>query len=181
MFGMLVDNTRRMFRKKYIDRLVRRGMKLGKNCRIEKGVNFDGSFPWLISIGDNAQIGPWVYFLTHDGSTKLPLGYTKIGRVILEDDVFIGARSIVLPNVRIGRNSIIAANSVVTKDIPANCVAGGNPCRVLMTYDEFVHKNQTRFEELPKYDTSWTIGGGITEEMKKKMSQEVSEHGGFIQ
>lgn len=51
--------------------------------------------------------------------------------VIIEDHVFIGAKSIVLKGVTIGEKSIISAGSVVIKNIPANCLAGGNPCKVI--------------------------------------------------
>ena len=51
--------------------------------------------------------------------------------VVIEDDVWIGARCIILKGVRIGARSIIAAGSVVTKDIPADCIAGGNPCKLI--------------------------------------------------
>lgn len=53
------------------------------------------------------------------------------GPVIIEDGVWIGDKVTILPDVRIGKNAIIGANAVVTKDIPANCVAGGIPARVL--------------------------------------------------
>ena len=55
----------------------------------------------------------------------------KTAPVIIEDDVWIGARCIILKGVRIGSRSIIAAGSVVTKDIPSDCIAGGNPCKVI--------------------------------------------------
>lgn len=51
--------------------------------------------------------------------------------IVIEDDVWIGARCIILKGVHIGARSIIAAGSVVTKDIPTNCVAGGNPCTII--------------------------------------------------
>ena len=51
--------------------------------------------------------------------------------IVIEDDVWIGARCIILKGVHIGARSIIAAGSVVTKDIPANAIAGGNPCKVI--------------------------------------------------
>lgn len=51
--------------------------------------------------------------------------------VIIENDVFIGARCIIMKGVTIGARSIIAAGSVVCKDIPADCIAGGNPCQVI--------------------------------------------------
>ena len=51
--------------------------------------------------------------------------------IVIEDDVWIGARCLILKGVHIGARSIIAAGSVVTKDIPADCVAAGNPARVI--------------------------------------------------
>jgi len=51
--------------------------------------------------------------------------------VIIGNNVFIGYGSLVLKGVTIGDNSVIGANSVVTKDIPANVIAGGNPCKVI--------------------------------------------------
>lgn len=55
--------------------------------------------------------------------------------IVIEDDVLIGTRCIILKNVTIGKCSIIAAGSIVTKSIPANCLAGGNPCRVIRMLD----------------------------------------------
>ena len=55
----------------------------------------------------------------------------KTAPIIIEDDVFIGARSIICKGVSIGARSVIAAGSVVVKDIPADCIAGGNPCKVI--------------------------------------------------
>lgn len=51
--------------------------------------------------------------------------------IIIEDDVFIGARCIICKGVTIGARSVIAAGSVVVKDIPEDCIAGGNPCKVI--------------------------------------------------
>ena len=52
--------------------------------------------------------------------------------IVIEDDVWVGAHSIILKGVTIGARSIIGAGSVVTKSIPADCVAAGNPCRVII-------------------------------------------------
>lgn len=54
----------------------------------------------------------------------------------IKDNVWIGGGSILLPGVSIGENSVIGAGSVVTRSIPANCVAVGNPCRVIHTFEE---------------------------------------------
>lgn len=60
----------------------------------------------------------------------------KNAPIKIRDNVFIGARTIVLKGVTIGEKSIIAAGSVVTKDVPANCIAGGNPCRVIKFFND---------------------------------------------
>jgi acetyltransferase-like isoleucine patch superfamily enzyme len=53
--------------------------------------------------------------------------------IIIEDNVFIGYATSILKGVTIGQNSVIGANSVVTSNIPANCIAAGNPCKVIKT------------------------------------------------
>ena len=56
--------------------------------------------------------------------------------ITIEDGVWLGGGVIVLPGVRIGRNSVIGAGSVVTRSIPENCVAVGNPCRPIRFFEE---------------------------------------------
>ena len=94
--------------------------------------------------------------LTHDGSTKKIVGYSRVGRIDIGNDVFIGASSIVLPNVKIGNKVIVGAGSVVTKNIPDNCVVVGNPARVIGTYDDYVEKVKKQFGELPIWDTHYS-------------------------
>ena len=55
--------------------------------------------------------------------------------IVIEDDVLVGTRSIILKGVRIGARSIIGSGSIVTKDIPSDSIAGGNPCRVIKKID----------------------------------------------
>jgi len=87
-----------------------------------------------IYIGDHVMIGPNVTLATagHPISPELRrqgIQYNKPIRI--EENVWIGSSVQVMPDVTIGKNSIIGAGSVVTKDIPANVIAVGNPCRVL--------------------------------------------------
>lgn len=87
-----------------------------------------------IYIGDHVMIGPNVTLATagHPISPKLRrqgIQYNK--PITIEENVWIGSSVQVMPGVTIGKNSIIGAGSVVTKDIPANVIAVGNPCRVL--------------------------------------------------
>ena len=61
--------------------------------------------------------------------------HTRVGEVNIGNNVFIGTKSIILPNVSIGDNVIVGAGSIVTKDIPANSVVCGNPARVITSYE----------------------------------------------
>jgi maltose O-acetyltransferase len=129
--------------------LIRRGLKVGKNFQPQVGCIIDPTLCWLITIGDNVTLAPRVHILAHDASTQIPLGHTKIGLVTIGDNVFIGAGSIVLPNVQIGNNVIVGAGSVVTRDIPDNSVAVGNPATVVLKTSEFVEKNKEKLNTSP--------------------------------
>lgn len=62
--------------------------------------------------------------------------------IYVGDNVMIGARSIIMPNVRIGNNVVVAAGAIVTKDIPDNSVAGGVPAKVIGSFDDLVDKRR---------------------------------------
>lgn len=126
--------------KTYLSRLQRRGLRLGKNLELHVGFFFDPSHCYLISIGDNCVLAPNVRLIAHDASAKHVVGYAKIGRIDIGDNCFLGDSVIVLPGVRIGANSIIGAGAVVTKNIPPNTVAAGNPARVICLTAEYAEK-----------------------------------------
>ncbi len=156
------------------------GLTVGKNFKADKP-RIDISHCWLISIGDNVVFGPNVYLLAHDASTKPYLGYTKIGRVNIGDNTFIGADTVVMPGVSIGNNCIIGTASVVTKDVPDNTIYAGNPARFICTLDEYLEKNRELMKTRPVYDYSHTVGGNITEEKKELMVKELDSGIGYVQ
>lgn len=88
-----------------IDDLRRRGVKIGENVHVFSA-NIDGGHGFLVEIGNNVTITN-ATILTHDASTKKFLGYSKVGKVKIGDNVFVGYGSIVLPGVTIGNNVII--------------------------------------------------------------------------
>ncbi|MBI4687083.1 MAG: acyltransferase [Nitrospirae bacterium] len=95
---------------------------LGENCRVNPGV----------IIGSNVMMGPDVIILTqnHTYTRETYNGFEK-KPVIIEDNVWIGYRVIILPGVHVGRNAIIGAGAVVSKDVPPYAVVGGVPARVI--------------------------------------------------
>ena len=156
----IVTRIKRLFLQKFRgaaltnEQLRKKGITIGTNTDIFTSL-IDYEHGYLISIGDNVTLASDVRLLTHDASTKKILGYSKIGRIIIGDNVFIGSQAIVLPNVKIGSRVVIGAGSVVTKDIPDNSVAVGNPCRVIGTYDDFEKKNRELFNNAPRQDTTY--------------------------
>jgi maltose O-acetyltransferase len=90
-----------------------------------------------VTIGSDVMMGPEVVIFTTDHAfedTNRPMreqGMSATRPVIIEDDVWIGQRAMILPGVSVGRGAVIAAGAVVTKDVPPNSMVGGNPAKVL--------------------------------------------------
>ena len=162
------------------EKLISMGMTVGKNFGRLNGVILDPSHCWLITIGDNVTMAPRVHILCHDASTKCFLGYTKIGRVTIGDNVFIGAESVVLPGVTIGSNVIVGANSTVTHDVPDGVVVAGSPARVICTLEEYLAKERSRMESAPCYGEEYTLRQNVS--MEKRMEQKAALDGkiGYI-
>ena len=132
-----------------IEELRAKGATIGENVDIIKCI-MDVTHTHLITVGNNTTLTHCTV-LTHDASTKKPLGKSKIGRVTIGDNCFIGLGSIILPTVKIGNNCIIGAGSVVTKDIPDNSIAAGNPCRVIGKTDEYLSRQKAQMETNPVF------------------------------
>ncbi len=89
-----------------------------------------------ITLGEHVQVGPNVQFLTptHPLEPRLrATGAEAAKPITVADNVWLGGGAILLPGVSIGENTVVGAGSVVTKDLPANVVAVGNPARVIRT------------------------------------------------
>lgn len=116
--------------------------------------------PKLISFGDNVSVASGVTFVTHDVIDKVlnKMNYNfnfnyNCAPIEVGNNVFIGCNVTILPNVKIGNNVIIAAGSVVTKDICDNSVVGGNPAKKISTFEEYV-KNRKIVNEKLVYPSS---------------------------
>ena len=124
----------------------------GKHCHLGRSVYFNFNATLVddthIFVGDYTKFGPNVVIATA-GHPILPSlreqAYQYNAPVKIGKCVWLGAGVIVLPGVEIGDNSVIGAGSVVTKNIPANCVAVGNPCKVIREIND--HDKQYYFKQ----------------------------------
>lgn len=101
------------------------GIIIGTGCKLYHN-NLDEGHGYLLEIGNNCII-THTTILTHDASTKIYTGKTKIGKVKIGNRCFIGMNTIILPDIEIGENCIIGAGSIITKSIPPNSIVAGNP------------------------------------------------------
>jgi maltose O-acetyltransferase len=112
-------------------------IRIGRNCFVNYNCVFLDCAP--ITIGDDAQIAPGVQLLTAThpiAADARRAGEESALPITLGDGVWIGGGAILLPGVTVGDDTVVGAGSVVTRDLPANVVAAGNPCRVLRAIDE---------------------------------------------
>jgi len=139
--------------KSYILYLRSKGVSIGKNSHFFgniRFVNIDITRPSLVKIGDNVKIVSPFALLTHGFEWAVfREKYNEIvgssGRVTIGNNVYIGRDAFILKGTKIGDNVIIGARSLVTKDIPSNCVAVGIPARKIIDLDVYFKRRKKEY------------------------------------
>jgi acetyltransferase-like isoleucine patch superfamily enzyme len=137
-----------LYYKLRISWLKKKGIIIGENTFISHKAYIDSHNGANVVIGSNCFITRNVIILNHtDTSLGGPIEkYTRfggkriLGDIIIEDDVFVGVGSVVMPGVKIGRGSIIGALSVVNRDVPAYSVYAGSPAKMITTVEKVLEK-----------------------------------------
>jgi len=127
---------------------------IGELTTITRGATFTD--PAYVRIGRNCGISA-ASFLGHDGSIRVlnnayGVRLDSVGYTDIRDNSFIGHGAIVMPGITIGPNSVVAAGSVVTKDVPPGAVVAGNPARPLMSTADLVDRKLRRTKAYPWAD-----------------------------
>jgi maltose O-acetyltransferase len=158
--------------KEKIDILRKKGLKIGKNVLIDPTAKIDYHNCFLISIGDNSVISAGVHLLAHDSTIgRFTGGYRRMGRIEIRENCIIGVNSVILPGVTIGPDVLVAAGSVVNKDIPPNTCVAGVPARYYGKFSDIIEKNKEDIENCPKYDISELKNkdGELNEKVKREI------------
>lgn len=132
ILGKPLDDSTTLLPPLYID--YGKPVTIGKGCFIQQCCTFFGRGG--IIIGNDVFIGPKVNLITINHDPNPDNRSATYGRpIVIEDKVWIGINSTILPGVRIGYGAIVGAGSVVTKDVPAMTVVAGNPARIIKTIE----------------------------------------------
>ncbi len=157
--------------------LEKRGLKIGKNFSKQKECFLDPNHCFLIEIGDNVTFSNRVTLLAHDASSKKIIQKTKFGKIIIHNNVFVGANVTILPNVEIGENVIIGAGAVVTKDIEPNKIVAGNPAKVIGTVESYREKLIQTQKVENSFGKEYTMKNKVDQEKKKELKEASQKYG----
>lgn len=175
----MLGKVRALMRSLYLKRLVKNGLTVGHSFQMEKGCNIDAVCPWLVMIGDNVTFASNVCVLAHDASTKKLTGYTRVGRVSVGDNVFVGYGSIILPGISIGTDAVVGAGAVVTKDVPAGKIVAGVPAKIVGDVSELKAKAECLMSSSHAYGQEY-LRDQIDESRMNQMRRDLVHSDGLI-
>jgi maltose O-acetyltransferase len=156
------------------------GMQLGKRVNLPLTVWVDTSHCHLISIGDNCGFGDGCILLAHDAMANEFLDATRIAPLVIHDSCHFGSRTVILPGVEIGPRVIVGAGSVVTKDIPPDSVAAGNPARVIMSLPELLERRRAQALASPVFRFEDMDLHKMNEKRRQEMRELLAGRQGFV-
>lgn len=155
-------------------------MVIGEKCSIAGDAEFEEAWATHIRIGNEVTVARGARFISHDASTWRELGASRVGVIEIGDRTFIGAYTIVMPNVRIGSDVIVGSGSVVTRDVPNGEVVAGNPARKICTTVEYLEKTKKKLTNAPCFGEEYRRKRGGTVAMRQAMRERMPDGEAYI-
>ena len=160
----IIGKLRRDKHKETVHRFfTKQGIKIGRGCNVCCNIVTPES--QLILLGDKVTVAGDVEFVTHDNSISKVLTNTTdlFGKIVIGNNCFIGARSVILYGIELADNIIVAAGSVVCNSFhEERIIIGGNPARKIGTWDSFAAKSK---------DYAWNLDGTSLEEKNRMLGE----------
>jgi maltose O-acetyltransferase len=161
-------------------RLREMGMHIGKDVLFSAPTFIDISHCYLISIGDRCRFGPNCSILSHDALANEFIDAGKIAKVVIRESCSFGMGAIILPGVEIGPRAIIGAGSVVSSNIPPDCVVAGNPARIICSLKEYIRYHKISLKRFPNFPHTEYGMETLAPEKVKKMLEQMDGGVGYI-
>ncbi len=163
---------------RHIKMLQANGLLIGKYVQIEPGAYIDEGYPYLISIGNNCGISRGAWLLAHDDTLRFVGGYRRLGKVEIRDNCIIGTNAIILPGTTIGPNALVAAGSLVNKDVPPNSCVAGVPARFYSKFDQMIERHKEQIEKRRMFNHE-DLEGNPSNEIKEQVLESVKDGPAF--
>lgn len=128
----IIEKIASLFRRSRILILRIKGYQIPYTTIIERNCILDRLNPKGIHIGKNCLIASGTVILSHDHCKRVN-NLPYMTDTFIGDNCFVGIRAFIMPGVKIGNEVIVGSMSVVTKDVPSNCIVAGNPAKIIKT------------------------------------------------
>jgi acetyltransferase-like isoleucine patch superfamily enzyme len=159
-----------------LEQLAADGLELGDGVTVAPRAYLDPSRPWLISIGEESTISDFAIVMTHDPRTRMLVGATRLGGVVIGRRVFVGLGAIILPGTNIGDDSVIDVRAVVSGEIAPGSFVSGNPGRIVGNVEAMAEACRDAAANRPTWPREgWSSDSGITGERKRAQRNALAE------
>ncbi len=156
------------------------GMRVGSDVHIGDSSRFDWSHGRHITICDGATIAPGVRILCHDASSFQRLRATWVAPVRIGARAFIGTEATIMPGVDIGDDAVVAAGSVVTKDVPAGTIVAGVPAREIGLVADLDRRREEQLRSLPVFRSADYEKDDLPPDLDAQLEAATRNHGGYF-
>jgi maltose O-acetyltransferase len=150
-------------------KLKKMGLHIGQGVNLPASTWIDPSHCFLISIGDWCGFGQQCLILAHDGQMDEFLDAGLIGKVTIHESCHFGSRTVILPGVEIGPRTIVGANSVVSRSLPAGTVCAGVPAKVICSLDEYLARHRERLANTRQFPWAEYNSGALTPARRQEL------------